>query len=102
MNYDQMIEVLQAAKDGKAIQCRWVNASPYNYWRDVEKPTWSFAAYDYRVKPEPCVLYAILIEHGGQCVAYRDRELAEKLAEKLGDPRDYKVVKLAEVLDDSM
>lgn len=37
-------------------------------------------------------------EHTGQCVAYRDRELAEKLA----DPPNYKVVKLVEVPDDSM
>jgi hypothetical protein len=99
MNYDQMIEVLQAAKDGKAIQMRSkVNRRTGGAWHDVTDPLWDFAACNYRVKPEPRVFYAVLREHGSQCVAYRDRKLAEKLA----DPPDYKVVKLVEVLDDSM
>ena len=99
MNYDQMIAVLQAAKDGKAIQMRSkVNRRTGGAWYDVTDPLWDFAACDYRVKPEPRVFYAVLREHGSQCVAYRDRKLAEKLA----DPPDYKVVKLVEVLDDSM
>ena len=98
MNYDQMIAVLQAAKDGKAIQMRSkVNRRTGGAWYDVTDPLWDFAACNYRVKPEPRVFYAVLREHGGQCIACRDRELAETFS----DPPDYKVVKLVEVLDDS-
>ena len=100
MNYDQMIAVLQAAKDGKAIQR--LLKSHGSKWEDDPKPPWdcgwNFACYNYRVKPEPRVFYAVLREHGSQCVAYRDRKLAEKLA----DPPDYKVVKLVEAPDDNM
>lgn len=57
MNYDQMIAVLQAAKDGKAIQ-RLLKV-PGSKWEDDPKPPWDcgwdFACYFYRVKPEPRV-----------------------------------------------
>lgn len=96
MNYDQMIEVLQAAKAGKAIEWQWIGET--GGWKVAEKPLWDFTACNYRVKPEPRVFYAALREHGGQCIACRDRELAEKLA----DPPNYKVVKLVEAPDDSM
>ena len=99
MNYDQMIAVLQAAKDGKALQMQAKErGGTGGAWLDVANPLWNFACYNYRVKPEPRVFYAIPREHTGQCVAYRDREVAEKLAY----PPDYKVVKLVEVPDDSM
>lgn len=51
MNIPEMIEVLQAAKDGKEIQIwsptlqEWV--VPFE-----DKPNWNFAQCDYRVKPE--------------------------------------------------
>ena len=100
MNYDQMIAVLQAAKDGKALQMQAKKrGGTGGAWLDVANPLWNFACYNYRVKPEPRVFYAILKEHGSQrCFAYRDRELAEKLA----CSPNQKVVKLVEVLDDSM
>ena len=51
---DHMIAVLMAAKEGKAIQS---SCHPYSdndvHWRDSPKPSWNWAMFDYRVKPEP-------------------------------------------------
>ena len=49
---DHMIAVMQAAKEGKAIQFR---RHPYSgidvCWKDTPKPSWNWAMLDYRVKP---------------------------------------------------
>lgn len=49
---DYMIAVLQAAKEGKAIQY-WArrNRGTDENWGDAPKPIWNWATYDYRVKP---------------------------------------------------
>ena len=51
---DHMIAVLQAAKEGKAIQY-WArcNRGTDENWGDAPNPIWNWATYDYRVKPEP-------------------------------------------------
>lgn len=104
MNYDQMIAVLQAAKDGKAIQMRAKVNRLGGAWWDVADPFWDFSACDYRVKPEPRVFYAILGEDTykfiDKCVVYLNREQAEKFAGR--HPDACKVVKLVEAPDDSM
>ena len=51
-DFDHMIAVTQAAKEGKAIQSRH---RPYNgidvRWKDSPSPIWNWATFDYRVKP---------------------------------------------------
>jgi hypothetical protein len=54
MTHDEMIEVIQAHKDGKVIQfkrncgvCDWTSLAK------VKSPHWNFSAVKYRVKPEP-------------------------------------------------
>ena len=51
---DHMIAVMQAAKEGKAIQRRY-RTHPVTdvYWKDTPKPDWNWTSFDYRVKPEP-------------------------------------------------
>lgn len=51
MTHEQMIEVIQAAKDGKQIQCK----SKYGAAKfvDIDNPAFDFQGCDYRVKPEP-------------------------------------------------
>jgi len=51
MKHDEMIEVIQAHKDGKRIQLSGKHASAS--WFDTDCPGFSFGEYDYRVKPEP-------------------------------------------------
>ena len=51
---DHMIAVMQAAKEGKAIQSRHRPSRDIDVcWRDAPKPSWDWATFDYRVKPEP-------------------------------------------------
>lgn len=53
MTYDQMIEVLQAAKAGNKIQLRPIHER--EPWTDENRPCWDFYRYEYRVKSEPRV-----------------------------------------------
>ena len=50
MTVDEMIAVLQAAKDGAEIQ---IKSKMLNQWRDIRSPMWNFYLADYRVKPAP-------------------------------------------------
>ena len=52
MTIDDMIEVLQAAKDGKRIQIRLANDSNYA-WVDHMANFFNFSKFDYRVVPKP-------------------------------------------------
>lgn len=69
MTYDEMIAVLQAAKEGKTIQTK-LKRTTIEY-ADT-KPTWNFDLFDYRVKPEPKIrpyanaeeFLAAMKEHG--------------------------------------
>jgi hypothetical protein len=54
MTHDEMIEVIQAHKDGKVIQRR-VKAAIDSKFKDrhVKHVFMDFATHDYRIKPEP-------------------------------------------------
>jgi len=49
MTIEQMIEVMQAYKEGKKIQCK---PKAGNLWCDEVDPLWNFFVSDYRVKPD--------------------------------------------------
>ena len=51
MTVDEMIEVLQAYKEGKTIQYKSKTAND-DFWEDSVWPSFSFIDCDYRVKPE--------------------------------------------------
>ena len=54
MTHDEMIQVIQAHKEGKQLQYR----GKHSHWADIiDPPAWAFHAYDYRVKPEPRVVW---------------------------------------------
>ena len=49
---DHMIAVMQAAKEGKAIQRRHRHLHGIDaHWKDTPEPIWNWVMYDYRVKP---------------------------------------------------
>lgn len=66
MKPTEMIAVLEAHMQGKAIQFRSGEAD----WKDVAKPAWNFLEYEYRIKPEraaPIIRYLrISHEHWAQ------------------------------------
>ncbi len=47
-----MIEVMEAAEQGKVIQIKSKRVSIQN-WRTIEEPDWNWRDYKYRVKKEP-------------------------------------------------
>lgn len=49
MTYDEMIDILQAAKAGKVIEYRDHHAG----WSKWTRNGFDFLSYQYRVKPEP-------------------------------------------------
>ena len=51
MTIEQMIEVMQAYKEGKKIQCRYKDGD--YAWDDAIKPSWNFSVLNYRINPEP-------------------------------------------------
>lgn len=54
MTVDQMIEVLTAYKAGKKIEVKGHDGVK---WHNTSLPAWDFAECDYRVKPEPKVIW---------------------------------------------
>ena len=81
---DHMIAVMQAAKEGKAIQRR---RRPHRdidvCWRDAPNPIWNWATYDYRIKPaEPRRVWLNFYPTmGGRShVCYNSREEAASFA----------------------
>lgn len=51
MTHGEMIAVIAAHRDGKAIQ--FCSFDMGGEWRDADHPAWDFANYNYRIKPEP-------------------------------------------------
>lgn len=51
MKHNEMINVIQAHKDGKMIQYRLQNHNT-GEWQDTDNPMFNFGEFDYRIKPE--------------------------------------------------
>lgn len=51
---EEQIAVMQAFVAGKTIEHRYGRGDE---WSELGCPTWNWAVYDYRVKPEPQVRY---------------------------------------------
>ena len=81
---DHMIAVMQAAKEGKAIQRRHHHLHDIDvHWIDAPKPSWNWTAFDYRVKPaEPRRVWLNFYPTMGcrSSVCYDSREEAASFA----------------------
>jgi hypothetical protein len=73
MTSSQIIEVVQAFMDGKQIQIRERGRLK---WTDRDYPRWNFEACEYRVKPEPLVIW--MLKRDGKLIGgyYKDRNAA--------------------------
>lgn len=58
MTHDEMIAVIQAHKEGKQIQKRAKSFSQ-NGWYAVSLDGFNFNLYEYRIKPDPQVIYVV-------------------------------------------
>jgi len=61
MTHDEMIAVIAAHRDGKAVEAR---CRPTGGWISASVPCWDFYRSDYRIKPEPMVIWANVYPHG--------------------------------------
>ncbi len=86
-SYEEMLEVLKAAAEGKTIQCR---SDPRDLWKDLEahEASWDFSYYEYRAKPEPLTLYVNVYYKDADSddprwssTAYSDRATAKAAAD---------------------
>lgn len=95
MTSDEIIEVVQAHKDGKQIECRSRSLMSEGSWRITATPAWEFPNYDYRVKREPREVWIGVSKEHGYGPVYDSREMAW-----LTSPLTEGVIRFREVLDD--
>lgn len=81
MTHDEMIEVLQAAKDGKTIQ--WFKPFEGKWYDCIVSPSWDFSKLTYRVKRDPREWW-INVYANGEFWVYQTKTIADKNA---GDAR---------------
>ena len=85
MTHDEIIAVVTAHKSGKTIQWKGKNVSAGD-WVDAVRfePSWDFLCNEYRVKPEPHVLWVNVYDPRGEETykrtgnTYGTREEAER------------------------
>jgi hypothetical protein len=68
MTHDEMIAVIAAHRDGKALQTK--SNERDSKWEDCPCPLWNFAYVDYRVKPEPQSIFIPLAHSGDRIKRY--------------------------------
>lgn len=75
MTHDEMIAVIQAHKDGKAIEFRYDGE-----WKTCQdnNPLWNFTNNFYRVKPEPRVRWAVYSSDGRILTTFSSEEKAKE------------------------
>jgi hypothetical protein len=94
MTYDEMIAVIQAAKDGKAIEVRQVDRDT---WYTYRVTNFDFYSHVYRVKREPREWWWNVYEHyeDEDVFAYVSREAADENSA----PSRLECVHVREVID---
>ena len=94
MNHQEMIDVIQAHKDGATIQ----TGTRQTPWVDVanNKPSWNFTHFNYRVKPvAPREVFIVDIVNGGLgSMHYENPSLVPSSSNYC-----YKIVKFREVAE---
>ena len=64
MTIDEMIAVLEHAKNGGKVQARNPHDTEWHDFEEGVKPSWLFSTCDYRAKPEPLFIYAEIMADG--------------------------------------
>lgn len=85
MMIQDMIDVMQAYRDGKTIECA---QKPLGNWGTSSKPVWNFMFFDYRVKSEPLVrwvnVYRLSDGTTTTSSTYETKEEAEETSSGIG------------------
>lgn len=96
MDHNTMIAVIEAHRDGKEIQYKDHDEK----WLDVigfgdDRPwDWAWQTYEFRVKPEPQDLYALVRDDGHiGPLTFRDEDDAKLHRDCMDDAERYEVIK---------
>lgn len=74
MTHDEMIAVIQADKDGIAVQSRWIGDSDDSWIHGkTGRFIWDFSEYEYRIKPEPRSLWVVRFQSGNIASCHESR-----------------------------
>jgi len=78
MSHDEMIAVIQAAKEGKVIESALNNGFGMNWSEDSEhqKDGFDFQTYIYRIKPEPRSLWVVRNQSGNLIISHETKDAA--------------------------
>lgn len=90
---EEKIKVMQAYTEGKEIEIESVEGG----WYVVPEPSWNWRTFDYRVKPEPKVLWVVYSRQGVRIGTLNNEYSAASLAHRK-DGRYYK--KFVEVTEE--
>jgi hypothetical protein len=94
MTHDEMIAVIAHHKNGGNVQGKGINTDK---WSDIEDPLWEFSISDYRIKPEPLVLWAAFYPDGGlQAVRTSESALIKFFGNDLSETTIKKFVEVTE------
>lgn len=77
MTHDEMIAVIAAHRDGKKVQCQVKNHADWYDYHNGDEPQWDFNSFDYRIKPDPLVLWGLYKPDGSFYGTYRTLESAQ-------------------------
>jgi hypothetical protein len=77
-NYDQMIEVLTAAKNGEAIEF-----CIDGLWHEASTPQWNFQVYDYRIAPKKEMTLVERLRHGLKAHCLLDMDDVKLAADRI-------------------
>lgn len=80
---DEMIEVLNAFKEGKKLECTFFGDSE-DHWSYASTPCFNFDKYQYRVKPDPFECWVNVYPSGDISGVYKTKEDALLIAESGG------------------
>lgn len=95
MTHDEMIAVIAAHRDGKVIELCERHSNTGTGWQLCKKPIWDFFHYDYRIKPEPRVIWVNEYDGTLGMNQYNSEENARRAADK----HTARQVKFVEVLE---
>lgn len=92
MTHEEMIAVIEHHKNGGKVEARNRDLPT---WSVVAHPSWNFDDCEFRVKPEPLVLWAI--HHGKDMIVCSDNEsYVNREFEKTKELKGYTLKKFVE------
>ena len=97
MTHDEMIAVLRAHKEGRAIQFR--DAKDAGRWFDAGNYRWDFHHFEYRIKPEPRTIWVNEYVNDQTGVSFFNKDSAETCAESTQRAFSRIAVKYQEVIE---